>query len=189
MIAETSSKNDARSTCASPLRLVIGTILHTILLPGSLVVALPYWLLRETPDRPSVSALQLLIGVPLVAAGAVVLALCFRDFVVSGKGTPNPLHPPRVLVSERLYRYIRNPIYVAVVTMVAGEALVFGAPVLIAYAALVWLVLQGFVVFYEEPILRRDFGAHYEDYCLNVPRWIPRLAVPSSRLPPATPLV
>lgn len=174
MIAETSSKNDTLSTSASPMRLMIGTILHTIFLPGSLVVALPYWLLRESPDTLSLSPLQLLIGVPLIAAGAAVLALCFWDFVVSGKGTPNPLHPPRVLVSERLYRYIRNPIYVAVVTMLIGESLVFGAPILIAYAALVWLVLQGFVVFYEEPTLRRDFGANYEAYCRSVPRWIPR---------------
>jgi protein-S-isoprenylcysteine O-methyltransferase Ste14 len=177
MIAQTSGKNDAVAAHPSAARLVIGTVLHTVLLPGSLVVALPYWLLQESADAValSVARVQFLIGALLMMLGATVLGLCFRDFVVSGKGTPNPLHPPRILVSERLYRYIRNPIYVAVITILVGEALAFGAPVLIGYAALVWLVLQGFVVFYEEPTLRRGFGAHYEAYCRAVPRWIPRL--------------
>lgn len=177
MIAQTSGKNETIAAQPSAARLVIGTVLHTVLLPGSLVVALPYWLLQESSDAGplAVSPVQFLIGALLMMSGATVLALCFRDFVVSGKGTPNPLHPPRVLVSERLYRYIRNPIYVAVVTILLGEALAFGAPVLIGYAALVWLVLQGFVVFYEEPTLRRGFGAPYEAYCRAVPRWIPRL--------------
>jgi protein-S-isoprenylcysteine O-methyltransferase Ste14 len=185
MMVGTSSKDEGQTTAAAPhpLRLVIGTILHTLLLPGSLVVGLPYWLLESADSAPvSVSALQLALGTLLIVSGAAILGVCFRDFVVSGKGTPNPLDPPRILVSDRLYRYIRNPIYVAVVMMLLGEALAFAAPVLALYAVLVWLVLHVLVLIYEEPTLRRGFGSRYQAYCRAVPRWIPRL-------PRRTPLV
>src|SRR4030095_14603522 len=124
-----------------------------------LVVGLPRWLLESVEmGTGAVSTAQLASGVGLTVVGVAMLTLCFGDVVVSGKGTPNPLHPPRVLVNERLYRYVRNPIYVAVVMILIGEALAFASPTLAVYAAIVWLGLQGCVVFYEEPTLRRDFG-------------------------------
>lgn len=173
MIVRTSSKDGALAASPNPARLVIGTLLHTLLLPGTLIVGLPYWLLQESVETGPPAA-QLLLGAVFMLLGTATIGVCFWDFVVSGKGTPNPLDPPRVLVSQRLYRYIRNPIYGAVVTVLIGEALVFGAPSLAAYAAVVWLVLQFLVVFYEEPTLRRGFGARYDAYCTEVPRWIPR---------------
>lgn len=176
MIAGTSSKEDTIVTHPKPMRLVVGTILHTLLLPGSLVVGLPYWLLESAESAGAVPLLQLIVGMIIMLLGTAVLGICFRDFVVSGKGTPNPLDPPRLLVSERLYRYIRNPIYVSVVTILLGEALVFGAPVLALYAAIVWLILHGLVLSYEEPTLTRDFGAPYEAYRREVPRWLPRIS-------------
>jgi protein-S-isoprenylcysteine O-methyltransferase Ste14 len=175
MIVGTSSKDESSVGTPRPLRLVLGTILHTLVLPGSLVGGLPYWLLESAEGAPAAAApLQLVLGTLLIVSGAGILTVCFRDFVVSGKGTPNPLDPPRVLVSDRLYKYIRNPIYAAVVIMLLGEALVFAALVLALYAVMVWLVLHVLVLIYEEPTLRRGFGACYEAYCREVPRWIPR---------------
>lgn len=173
MIVGASSKDRTVAGAPHPLRLVIGTILHTLLLPGSLLVGLPYWLLASRDGVPA-AALPLILGTVLMVLGVGGLGVCFWDFVVSGKGTPNPLDPPRILVSDRLYQHIRNPIYVAVVMMLLGEALAFATAMLALYAAILWLVLHGFVLFYEEPTLRRGFGARYEVYCREVPRWIPR---------------
>src|SRR5512143_2391909 len=135
MEAQVSSGSVAAAAQPHPIRLIIGTLLHMLLLPGSLVLGVPYKLLA-LGDGLAVTrtALQLLTGILCIAVGVVLLAVCTWDFMVSGKGTPNPLDPPRILVRQRLYRYVRNPFYIAVVMMVVGEAFVFAAPVLIGYA-------------------------------------------------------
>ena len=74
-----------------------------------------------------------------------------------------------------LYRHVRNPIYVAVVAIVLGQAALFGNGPLLWYGAVLWLAFHLFVIGYEEPTLRQTFGAEYENYRGNVPRWIPRL--------------
>jgi len=94
--------------------------------------------------------------------------------VFVGLGTPAPVAPPARLVVSGQYRYVRNPMYVAVVTIVIGEALVLGRAVLLAYAALLWLFFTLFVVLYEEPALAEKFGASYVAYRKNVRRWWPR---------------
>jgi protein-S-isoprenylcysteine O-methyltransferase Ste14 len=98
-----------------------------------------------------------------------------RAFRAAGLGTPAPIAPTQHLVVTGLNRYVRNPIYVTVAAVIFGQALLFGDWRLFAYGAVVWLVFHLFVVGYEEPTLKRSFGAEYEAFCINVPRWIPRL--------------
>ena len=111
----------------------------------------------------------------LLVLGVAGLVQAFARFVVEGLGTPSPLAPTERLVVGGWYRYVRNPMYVAVVTAIVGQALWFGQPVLLGYAALVWAVVAAFVRWYEEPNLTRRFGDDYRVYRAAVPGWIPRL--------------
>jgi protein-S-isoprenylcysteine O-methyltransferase Ste14 len=99
----------------------------------------------------------------------------FVGFVVEGVGTPAPVAPTRHLVVGGLYRYVRNPMYLAVLAAIVGQALVLGRPVLLLYAAAVGAAVLAFVRWYEEPTLARRFGAEYEAYRRAVPGWRPRL--------------
>jgi protein-S-isoprenylcysteine O-methyltransferase Ste14 len=96
-------------------------------------------------------------------------------FALEGLGTPAPIAPPQKLVVTGLYRYVRNPIYIAVVAVIFGQALLFGEQRLLWYGALLWLFFHVWVVLIEEPTLKQTFGAEYESFRTNVPRWIPRL--------------
>ena len=116
-----------------------------------------------------------LVGVALIIAGVPGLLDCFARFALQGLGTPAPIAPPRNLVVSGLYRYVRNPIYVAVVAVILGQAVLFADWHLLGYGALLWLFFHIAVIVHEEPTLRRTFGAEYESYCANVPRWLPRL--------------
>ena len=111
----------------------------------------------------------------LGVGGLAVLLDSFARFALRGLGTPAPVLPPSRLVVTGLYRHVRNPMYVAVVSLIVGQGLVLGDPRVIGYGACVWLAFHLFVLGYEEPTLRRTFGAEYERFCANVPRWIPRL--------------
>jgi protein-S-isoprenylcysteine O-methyltransferase Ste14 len=115
------------------------------------------------------------VGVLLLAAAVEVVAHAFVRFVVEGRGTPAPVAPTERLVVGGLYRHVRNPMYVAVVGAVVAQALVLGRVVLLVYAAVLWCVFALFVRLYEEPTLRRQFGAAYEEYRSAVPAWLPRL--------------
>jgi protein-S-isoprenylcysteine O-methyltransferase Ste14 len=99
----------------------------------------------------------------------------FGRFVTEGLGTPAPVAPPQRLVVGGLYRYVRNPMYVAVLSCVVGQALLFGRASLWVYGALVTVAMVAFVRLYEEPNLARRFGADYEAYRRAVPGWLPRL--------------
>jgi protein-S-isoprenylcysteine O-methyltransferase Ste14 len=98
----------------------------------------------------------------------------FSRFALQGLGTPVPIAPPQRLVVTGLYRYVRNPMYVAVIVIILGQALLFADWRLILCGALFWLAAHVYVVAYEEPTLRRKFGVQYAAFCANVPRWIPR---------------
>ena len=111
----------------------------------------------------------------LVVLGAAGLLDSFRRFAVQGLGTPAPVFPTRHLVVTGLYRYVRNPMYVAVVSAILGQALILGSVRLVEYGGLVWLLFHSFVLVYEEPRLKASFGGEYEVFCAEVPRWIPRL--------------
>jgi protein-S-isoprenylcysteine O-methyltransferase Ste14 len=114
------------------------------------------------------------LGGLLAAAGLAVLLHAFVAFVVQGGGTPAPVAPTRRLVVAGAYRYVRNPMYLAVIALIVGQGLLLGRPVLFAYAAAFWAVVAAFVHGYEEPTLTRSFGDEYERYREAVPAWKPR---------------
>lgn len=115
-----------------------------------------------------------LLAVPVMLAGAAIGLTCVATFVFRGRGTPAPFDPPRQFVAVGLYRYVRNPMYIGGSVLLAGFALFLRSGAALLFC-LPWLLLGHiFVLLYEEPTLRRKFGATYEEYCRTVPRWIPR---------------
>jgi protein-S-isoprenylcysteine O-methyltransferase Ste14 len=116
-----------------------------------------------------------LLGGGLLVAALPVLVSAFVRFVRDGLGTPAPVAPTERLVVTGAYRYVRNPMYLAVLSAIVGQGLLLGQTVLLGYAALVALLVVSFVRLYEEPALRRQFGEEYESYRRAVPGWLPRL--------------
>jgi protein-S-isoprenylcysteine O-methyltransferase Ste14 len=157
--------------------LALRSIFFTVLLPGTVVVWIPRMLLARDSARAGPGPWRW-VGIPLMAAGAAVILTCIVDFARRGRGTLAPVDPPRKLVTAGLYRYVRNPMYVGVVTTLAGEALFFGSRSLAIYAAAAWLVFHVWVLVYEEPHLESAFGEEYAHYRAAVPRWIPRTRAP-----------
>jgi protein-S-isoprenylcysteine O-methyltransferase Ste14 len=111
----------------------------------------------------------------VVAAGAFVVLRAFVRFVREGRGTPAPVAPTEELVVGGDYRFVRNPMYVGVVTAIFGQALVFLDGWVLAYGVVAWTVMAAFVKWYEEPVLRERYGAQYDEYCRRVPAWVPRV--------------
>jgi protein-S-isoprenylcysteine O-methyltransferase Ste14 len=160
----------------SGMSVALRTLLFTVLVPGGLAVAVPYVLLRSEGGASPVRNLSLLlIAVTMIVLGAGIYLACAWDFTIIGKGTPAVWDPPKVFVSKGLYRYVRNPMYVGMVTLLTGESVLFRSMALLAVAAGAALIFHLFVVFYEEPKLRRTFGSSYEEYSSRVHRWRPRL--------------
>jgi protein-S-isoprenylcysteine O-methyltransferase Ste14 len=118
-----------------------------------------------------------MIGLVPCVAGAVLMLLCIWDFGAIGRGTPAPFDPPRRLVNRGTYAYVRNPMYLGMALFLTGEALLLAEPriAIFVYAAALIVIVNLFVLFYEEPTLRKKFGADYETYCAHVRRWVPRL--------------
>jgi protein-S-isoprenylcysteine O-methyltransferase Ste14 len=144
-----------------------------VLVGGPTIVAglVPWLLTRWHADEQSL-ALRILGGVVLAIGAALVLETTTR-FALQGRGTPAPWAPPERFVVRGSYRFTRNPMYVGVIALIVGQALLLGREVLFAWAVAAWLLFHLFVVFEEEPGLRRRFGAQYEDYCARVRRWLP----------------
>ena len=161
-----------RGEAARRRRAAIGTVLFTLTVPGPVVVLLP-WLLSGW--RLAGSTALRALGVLLIAAALPVFVSFLVRFVREGIGTPAPIAPTERLVVGGAFERVRNPGYLAVVGLLLGQALLFGSGAVAFYAVLVALGFHLFVVLYEEPTLRRQFGAEYEDYCRRVPRWWPRL--------------
>ncbi|HEU5109319.1 MAG TPA: isoprenylcysteine carboxylmethyltransferase family protein [Micromonosporaceae bacterium] len=151
-----------------------GTAAFFAAAPGVVAGLVPWLLTGWQTGHAPLGAAQRAIGVLLAAAGAAVLIDAFVRFVREGAGTPAPVAPPDSLVVGGLYRYVRNPMYLGVLAAIAGQALALGRPVLLAYAAVVALAVVAFARGYEEPALRRRFGASYEQYRRHVPGWWPR---------------
>ncbi len=114
-------------------------------------------------------------GLVLIVAGLPLILDSFARFALQGLGTPAPILPTRHLVVTGFYRYVRNPMYLAVLSVIVGQGLYFGSARVIEYGAAVGMGFYLFVLFYEEPTLRRTFGAEYEEFRANVPGWVPRL--------------
>jgi len=155
----------------------LGSALFFVIAPCLLAGLVPWWMTRWE-FRPPFLGLELTraIGVLLIIAGVPGLVDSFVRFALQGLGTPAPIAPPQKLVVTGLYRYVRNPIYVAVVAIILGQAILFGDWRLMTYGGLMWLAFHAFVLTYEEPVLAQQFGVQYEDFRANVPRWIPRLS-------------
>jgi protein-S-isoprenylcysteine O-methyltransferase Ste14 len=152
---------------------VTGTAVFFVVAPV-VVSGLVPWALTgyQGHDAPLVARI---VGFALLAASVPVLVSAFVRFVIEGRGTPAPVAPTENLVVGGLYRYVRNPMYVAVLAAIAGQAALLWRPVLVIYGALVALAVGSFVVGYEQPTLRRRYGAAYDEYCRHVPGWLPRL--------------
>jgi protein-S-isoprenylcysteine O-methyltransferase Ste14 len=154
-------------------RAAAGSLVFLVVAPG-VVAGLVPWLLTGW-DANEASRAAVVVGWLLIGSGTAVLLSAFARFVLEGLGTPAPVAPTERLVVGGLYRYVRNPMYLAVAAVIVGQALVLGRPVLFAYAALFGVVVWAFVRWYEEPTLTRRFGAGYDAYRRAVPGWRPRL--------------
>jgi protein-S-isoprenylcysteine O-methyltransferase Ste14 len=140
--------------------------------PGVMGGLIPYWLTGwDSLDAPL--ALRV-AGAALLAAGLGVLAHTVIRFAVEGLGTPFPGAPTQNLVVGGLYRYVRNPMYLAVIAIILGQASVLGRAILLAYAAIFWVIVASFVRFYEEPTLSSRYGEQYDVYRRAVRGWWPR---------------
>ena len=153
---------------------IIRTLIFTVFVPGFWTVMMPYWLLPR-PVRADVRGAGS-AGLLLIAAGiALYFACAFWGFAVRGKGTPLPMDPPKKLVVVGPYRVVRNPMYWSVAFVMLGEATVFHSVALLQLVAAFAVGVILFVLSVEEPGLKAKFGAEYEQYCLQVPRWLPRI--------------
>jgi protein-S-isoprenylcysteine O-methyltransferase Ste14 len=152
------------------------TAIFLIVAPGTVAVWAPWrmggWQVRA---RFPWAAAWRVLGGSLVAAGALLLIEAFARFALKGMGTPAPIFPTKHLVVTGTYRFVRNPMYIAVVSLVLGQGLMFGDIRIVVYGLCVWLAMHLFVMVYEEPTLRKSFGDEYAEFCAHVPRWIPRL--------------
>jgi len=155
---------------------ILGSAVFFVVAPCVVAGLIP-WRITRWEFRPPFVGLELTraIGVMLIIAGAAGLVDSFARFALQGAGTPAPIAPPRRLVVRGLYLYVRNPMYVANLAVILGQALLFGDWRLVLYAALFWVACHVFVVAYEEPALAQTFGPEYQAFRANVPRWIPRL--------------
>ena len=153
-----------------------GSLVFLVVAPGVVAGLVPWWLTRWRMEDPLPYWAPLrVVGLILIGVGVAVVLEAFGRFVVEGLGTPAPVAPTQHLVVGGLYRYVRNPMYLAVGTTIVGQALLLGQPVLVLYATAFFAVVAAFVHWYEEPTLRDRFGEEYERYRRAVPAWWPRL--------------
>jgi len=165
----------ARAT-RPPLWAYLGTIVFTMVVPGSVVGLVPYLISRWELRPPFLGfGPTRWIGLGIFVVAVPVFADFLARFVREGHGTPAPVAPTRRLVVGGVYRHVRNPAYIAVIAMLVGQALFFGSSGVLEYAFVVAIAFHLFVILYEEPTLERTFGSAYQDYCRSAPRWIPRL--------------
>lgn len=152
---------------------IAGSAAFFVVAPCMVAGLLPWWLTRW--DGLTRSTFLLGVGTLAILAGVAVLLHAFARFVMEGSGTPAPVAPTQTLVIGGAYRFVRNPMYLAVIAIVLGQVLLFGSAALAVYCLLVTAAMAAFVRLYEEPTLARRHGAAYETYRQNVPGWLPRL--------------
>ena len=155
-------------------RAAVVTVVFLFAAPGVMAGLVPWWITGW--DRPSVAGGVLdVLGVLLVATGLAMVLDCFVRFVREGVGTPAPVAPTEFLVQGGLYRYVRNPMYVGVASMIGGQALVLRSVDLLWWLLVFLAAVVAFVKGYEEPALRQQFGPSYDRYRSHVPGWLPRV--------------
>ena len=166
----------------SSASLALRSLLWTIVLPGVVAGYVPWRFFGLREARVEWSNPSHLLGLLCIALGTILLAACIVEFARSGRGTLSPVDPPSRLVVRGLYRYVRNPMYLSVTTIVLGEALLTQSAALALYWAIWFLCANLFVIGYEEPTLRRRFGRSYDEYTQRVGRWIPRFRSGETRI-------
>ena len=149
--------------------LALKNLVFTLVVPGTIGVYLPLILARS---KTPAFGLGFVLAILLFAVGGSIYAWCVLDFASFGRGTPFPLDAPKKLVRRGLYRYSRNPMYVGVLAVIFGWAVLYRSAAVARYGLAVALCFYSFVVFFEEHILRKRFGTDYEQYCAEVPRWL-----------------
>ncbi len=154
----------------------LGSLAFFVIAPGTLAVYVPglitHWRLK--PAFFGIDALRV-VGAALVVLGLIAIVESFARFVWKGFGTPAPVAPPTRLVVTGFYRWVRNPIYVGLIAISIGEALILGDDRMLVYAAILWLFFHVWVVGIEEPALSASFGEEFATFKAHVPRWLPRL--------------
>ncbi len=154
---------------------LLGSGIFLFVAPGTVAGLVPWWMSRWRRNESYSGFMAIrVMGALLMAVGFVLLMETFARFAIQGIGTPAPVYPTKHLVVKGSYRHVRNPMYVAVASLILGQALVFGNVQVLIYGLCVWLAMHLFVLLYEEPTLRRTFGQEYTQFCAHVPRWIPR---------------
>ena len=138
----------------------------------TIVAGIVPWLLTRWDADPQPVALRVL-GVGLLLAGGALVAETTARFALQGRGTPAPWAPPERFVERGSYRFVRSPMYLGVILLILGQALLLGREILFAWAVVAWLIFEVSLVTWEEPGLRGRFGESYEDYRRRVRRWIP----------------
>jgi protein-S-isoprenylcysteine O-methyltransferase Ste14 len=157
------------------MRALRASLVFLFVAPGTIAVLVPWVISRwRMQDFPS-DTLMRPLGVVLIVAGALVLIEAFARFALEGLGTPAPVYPTSRLIVRGTYRFVRNPMYLAVEAIILGQAALLGSFDLVIYGAMIALGFYLFVVWVEEPTLRRTFPADYRRYAANVHRWLPRL--------------
>jgi protein-S-isoprenylcysteine O-methyltransferase Ste14 len=155
---------------------ILGSTLFFLIAPVTVGFVVPWWIAGWRVAAPFLGEPWLrATGIVIVGTGAVPLIESFARFALVGLGTPAPIAPTRHLVVTGFYRYTRNPMYVGVLAIILGNGLVLGNPTVLGYGLIVAVAFNLFVLGYEEPTLRRQFGAEYAEFCAHVPRWLPRL--------------
>lgn len=153
---------------------IIGSAIFLVIAPGTLAVVVP-WYLTHWHFAPPPFPIARVLGAVLIGAGLPILLDSFARFALQGLGTPAPVMPPQRLVVTGFYRYVRNPMYVAVTALIAGQGLLFGSVAVLEYGTILWVGFFAFVVAYEEPTLDEQFRDEYRRYRANVRRWLPRI--------------
>ena len=151
--------------------LFLRVLLFTLLVPGSVTGWIPFFLL-PLGGRLATHGVPGGLGIALAGLGLATYAWCAWEFARKGRGTPGPHDPPRKLVVTGLYRYTRNPMYLGIGAILLGEALLFPAAARLAYALIACGLFHLWIIAFEEPTLRRQFGKAYAAYCNRVGRWL-----------------
>lgn len=152
---------------------LVGSAAFFIVAPGTVAGVIP-WLITHWRFGIDAGVNGGIFGALLILSGLAILVECFARFAVKGRGTPAPIAAPKELVISGFYARVRNPMYVAVLSIIFGQALLFANAALIAWGVTMWFAFLIFVLYYEEPRLKHEFGEAYDAYAAAVPRWIPR---------------
>jgi protein-S-isoprenylcysteine O-methyltransferase Ste14 len=155
--------------------IILKTLILLIVFPGIVLFYVPYEIVTSSSIATFRLGILCYTAVITWLLGVSISLWCVWDFVSRGRGTPAPIDPPKELVVGGLYKIVRNPMYIGILLILLGHIFWFQSIWLVLYAVCVFIAFHLFVVFYEEPTLRKKFGDSYKRFSQRVPRWIPRV--------------